>query len=102
MKVLLAEDDQLIRDGLAEILNREGYTVIHADDGEAALELFQSEAPDFVCLDIMMPKMSGYDACKRMRAARPTVPIIIISAISRDTPCSTYTHINSFPSDTII
>jgi DNA-binding response OmpR family regulator len=84
MKVLLAEDDQLIRDGLAEILGREGYTVIHADDGETALERFASESPDFVCLDIMMPKVSGYDACKRMRAARPGVPIIFISAKSEE------------------
>ena len=84
MKVLLAEDDQLIRDGLAEILEREGYQVIHAVDGEAALHAFRSDAPDFVCLDIMMPKVSGFEACKAMRAARPTVPIIFISAKSEE------------------
>ncbi len=84
MKVLLAEDDQLIRDGLAEILEREGYQVIHAADGEAALALFSSATPDFVCLDIMMPKASGYEVCKAMRAARPTVPIIFISAKSEE------------------
>ncbi len=84
MKVLLAEDDQLIRDGLAEILNREGYSVVHAGDGEDALDLFRSETPDFVCLDIMMPKISGYDVCKKMRVARPQVPIIFISAKSEE------------------
>lgn len=84
MKVLLAEDDQLIREGLAEILLREGYTVLPACDGEEALNLFASEAPDFVCLDIMMPKVSGYDVCKRMRAARAQVPIIFISAKSEE------------------
>jgi DNA-binding response OmpR family regulator len=84
LKVLLAEDDQLIRNGLAEILKREGYDVVQADDGESALEMFHSESPDFVCLDIMMPKLSGYDACKKMRAARPRVPIIFISAKSEE------------------
>jgi len=84
MKVLLAEDDTLIRDGLAEILSREGYVVVHADDGESALRLFQAEQPDFVCLDIMMPRISGYEACKQMRAVRPNVPIIFITAKSEE------------------
>ena len=84
MKVLLAEDDRFIREGLAEILRSEGYRVFQAEDGEAALELFEAEPPDFVCLDIMMPKLSGYDACKRMRATRPLVPIIFISAKSEE------------------
>jgi len=84
VKVLLAEDDMFIREGLAEILRLEGYRVVLASDGESALGLFESESPDFVCLDIMMPKASGYDVCRRMRAARPTVPIIFISAKSEE------------------
>ena len=84
MKVLLAEDDQFTREGLAEILRGEGYRVIEAENGEAALELFEADPPDFVCLDIMMPKLSGYDACKQMRATRPLVPIIFISAKSEE------------------
>ena len=84
MKVLLAEDDPLIRDGLTEILENEGYSVVQAADGDRAMELFGTESPDFVCLDIMMPKTSGYDACKKMRAARPRVPIIFISAKSEE------------------
>lgn len=84
MKVLLAEDDKFIREGLAEILRIEGYRVVLAGDGESALRLFESESPDFVCLDIMMPKASGYDVCRRMRAARPLVPIIFISAKSEE------------------
>ena len=84
MKVLLAEDDTFIRDGLAEILLGEGYQVVSAVDGESALRLFESENPDFVCLDIMMPKLSGYDVCKQIRAARPAVPIIFISAKSEE------------------
>ena len=84
MKVLLAEDDRFIREGLAEILQGEGYRVVHAEDGRTALELFSSESPDFVCLDIMMPELSGYDVCKKIRNLRPTVPIIFISAKSEE------------------
>ncbi len=84
MKVLLAEDDKYIREGLAEILLGEGYRVIEAADGQAAVELFEAESPDFVCLDIMMPKLSGYDVCRKMRAASPHVPIIFISAKSEE------------------
>ena len=84
MRVLLAEDDKFIREGLAEILSSEGYRVIEACDGQAAMELFESQAPDFVCLDIMMPKLGGYDVCRKMRAANPRVPIIFISAKSEE------------------
>jgi len=82
MKVLLAEDDHLTRQGLAEILQAEGYEVVESEDGRSALELFQAESPDFVCLDIMMPEINGYDVCRRMRDARPGVPIIFITAKS--------------------
>jgi two-component system alkaline phosphatase synthesis response regulator PhoP len=68
MKVLVAEDDTNIRKGLADILRNEGYTPLEAADGEQALRLFESEAPDFVCLDIMMPGRSGYDVCRQIRA----------------------------------
>jgi two-component system, OmpR family, alkaline phosphatase synthesis response regulator PhoP len=84
VKVLLAEDDKFIREGLEEILLGEGYRVVSAADGELAMRLFESENPDFVCLDIMMPKLSGYEVCKRIRAARPAVPIIFISAKSEE------------------
>jgi len=84
MKVLLVEDDQHIRQGLAEILETEGYAVLEAADGQAAMELFAAETPDFVCLDIMMPKLSGYDVCKRIRAENAEVPIIFISAKSEE------------------
>lgn len=84
MKVLIAEDDQLIRVGLAEILQREGYTVVDAENGEQAIEQFRSESPDFVCLDIMMPKLSGYGVCETIRASDPNVPIIFITAKSEE------------------
>ena len=84
MKVLLVEDDLHIRRGLAEILQGEGYAVLEAADGEAAMELYAAESPDFVCLDIMMPKLSGYDVCRKIRAHDASVPIIFISAKSEE------------------
>lgn len=80
MKVLVAEDDQNIREGLAEILRREGYSVLHASDGAVALETWRREQPDIICLDVMMPKRSGYDVCKIIREENPDVPILFISA----------------------
>lgn len=80
MKVLLVEDDPLTRTGLAEVIRSEGYSVIEAADGEIALRLFFAESPDFVCLDIMMPKLNGYDLCRKIRAENPSIPIVFISA----------------------
>ena len=84
MKVLIAEDDNHIRDGLAAILADEGYDTITAVDGRDALARFQAEAPHFVLLDIMMPGQSGYDVCREIRARSPDVPIIFISAKSEE------------------
>ncbi len=80
MKVLIAEDDRFTREGLAEVLETEGYQVISAMDGAEAIRLFQVHSPDFVCLDIMMPARSGYEVCRTIRAASPDVPIIFVSA----------------------
>jgi DNA-binding response OmpR family regulator len=80
MKVLVAEDDRYTREGLVEVLEAEGYRVIAAVDGTDAIRLFREQAPDFVCLDIMMPGHSGYEACRSIRAISGDVPIIFISA----------------------
>ena len=80
MKVLVAEDDRFTREGLAEVLEAEGYRVIAAVDGTDAIRLFREQSPDFVCLDIMMPGHSGYEACRSIRAISSDVPIIFISA----------------------
>lgn len=84
MKVLIAEDDDNIRNGLAELLLNEGYTPIVAKNGQEALDLFGTRAPDFVCLDIMMPGMNGYDVCREIRKANAAVPVIFISAKSEE------------------
>ncbi|MEI6085269.1 MAG: response regulator transcription factor [Verrucomicrobiota bacterium] len=84
MKVLIAEDDLHTRRGLAEILDAEGYRTILAKDGREAVTLIEREKPDFICLDIMMPGLNGYDVCREIRKKNPTVPIIFISAKSEE------------------
>ena len=84
MKVLVAEDDALTRDGLAEVLSGEGYQVTLAEDGTQAIELFRKVQPDFVCLDIMMPGSSGFEVCKAIRSDDENIPIIFISAKSEE------------------
>jgi len=84
MKVLIAEDDDHIRNGLAEVLQGEGYQTITARDGQEALDLFARIRPDFVCLDIMMPGVDGYEACRRIRRTDANVPVIFISAKSEE------------------
>jgi two-component system, OmpR family, alkaline phosphatase synthesis response regulator PhoP len=84
MKVLLAEDDRHIREGLRDILIAEGYQAITARDGREALQLFIAEAPHFVLLDIMMPGANGYDVCREIRARNAEIPIIFISAKSEE------------------
>ncbi len=84
MKVLIAEDDANTRAGLEEILRAEGYETIGAANGAEALELFRVESPEFVCLDIMMPEISGYDVCRRIRDTDAEVPVIFISAKSEE------------------
>ena len=85
MKVLIAEDDRFTREGLSELLEGEGYQVVTAADGTGAVQQFRDQQPDFVCLDIMMPGQSGYEACRSIRSASPDVPIIFISAKAEET-----------------
>lgn len=84
MRVLIAEDDLHIRNGLVEILRAEGYETIAARDGDEAWRLFSEGAPDFVCLDIMMPGTDGYEVCRRIRRIDEDVPIIFLSARSEE------------------
>ena len=84
MKILVAEDDLNILNGIVEIFEMEGYETISARNGNEALKLFKSENPDFVCLDIMMPGISGYDVCREIRKSSSAIPIIFISAKSEE------------------
>ncbi len=78
-KVLLAEDDESFIDALVIGLAREGFAVTVARDGNEALRLFASVEPDLVLLDLMLPRLSGIDVCRSIRA-RSSVPIIMVTA----------------------
>jgi two-component system, OmpR family, response regulator RegX3 len=78
-KVLLAEDDESFVDALVIGLSREGFDVTVARDGNEALRLFASVEPDLVLLDLMLPRLSGIDVCRSIRA-QSSVPIIMVTA----------------------
>lgn len=84
LKLLIAEDDANIARGLAELLSGEGYQVHVAADGQAALDLFRAERPDLVLLDIMMPRMNGYDVCREIRRTDAHTAILFLSAKSEE------------------
>jgi len=77
--ILLVDDEASVRKVLTFPLERDGYTVIQAADGEEALERFEAQPVDLVVLDIMLPKLDGLEVCKRLRATS-TVPIIMLTA----------------------
>ena len=79
-RILVAEDDANIRLGLVATLESEGYSVTAAVDGEQALRLYPQERYDCVILDVMMPRMSGYDACRSLRERDKRVPVLFLTA----------------------
>ncbi len=80
MKILIAEDDPVTLDSIDACLQSEGFSTCLAVNGKIAVELWESEEPDLVCLDIMMPELDGYDVCRRIREADKTLPILFLSA----------------------
>ena len=77
MKVLVVDDEKLIRDVIKEYLVNEDYTVVEAENGEEAVEICNKEDIDIIVLDIMMPKMDGYTAYRKIRQVK-TIPTIIL------------------------
>jgi DNA-binding response OmpR family regulator len=77
--ILLVDDEDSVQKLLAYPLERDGYTVIPAQDGEEALARFQSEQVDLVVLDVMLPRLDGLEVCRRLRA-QSSVPIIMLTA----------------------
>ncbi len=79
MRILVVDDDPPSVKMISFLLREEGYDVISTDNGLEALELVDSEAPDLVVLDVMMPNLDGFEVCRRMRQ-RTDVPILFLSA----------------------
>ena len=77
--ILIVEDDKTLLDVLKYNLIKEGYTVVTAVDGVQAIEVAQSEKPDLIVLDIMLPKLDGFEVCRILRKEM-TVPILMLTA----------------------
>ena len=78
--VLIVEDERAIVEILKFNLQREGYETLEALDGETGLELASTRDPDLILLDVMLPKMNGFDVCAALRRAGSSVPILMLTA----------------------
>jgi len=85
-RILVVDDEIYIVHILDFSLGMEGYEVLTALDGEQALERLKSDKPDLIVLDIMMPKLDGYEVCKTIKAnaATQNIPVILLSAKGRN------------------
>jgi DNA-binding response OmpR family regulator len=83
---LVAEDDRFLRKAAEMALKRQGYTVLTAADGEEALRAAQSELPDLILLDLIMPKLNGFDVLQALKKEAPTaqIPVIVLSNLGQD------------------
>ncbi len=78
-KILVVDDDPKILKALDQALRKEGYDVFRAADGEEALQVVRSSDPDLIILDIMLPKLDGFEVCAKLRTLS-NVPVLILSA----------------------
>ncbi|MBM3319774.1 MAG: response regulator [Candidatus Eisenbacteria bacterium] len=85
-KILVVDDEVYILHILDFSLGAEGYEVLTAADGEEAVRLARTEKPDLIVLDIMMPKVDGFEACRRLKADPETspIPVILLTAKGRE------------------
>jgi DNA-binding response OmpR family regulator len=84
MKVLVVEDDPGILRTVADNLRFEQYDVVTATDGESAYVIHQTEQPDLIVLDLMLPRMSGLELCRRLRTEDVQVPVLMLTARSEE------------------
>jgi DNA-binding response OmpR family regulator len=90
-KILIAEDEPDIRDLVAFTLRFAGYEVVAASNGEEAVDLAPRENPDLILMDVRMPRMTGYDACRMMKANPDLkdIPIVFLSAKGQESEIQT-------------
>ena len=80
MKILIVEDEQRLREGLVDLLSAADHEVTAVGDGRSALEVGMADPFDLVLLDLMLPPVDGIEVCRRLRQARPTLPILMLTA----------------------
>ena len=85
-RILVAEDDRFLRKAAEMALKRQGYTVLTAADGEEALRAARSVLPDLILLDLIMPKLNGFDVLQALKkeAATAKIPVIVLSNLGQD------------------
>ena len=83
-RVLIADDIQQNRELLEAYLADEGYQILMAADGQQTMQMVDEHQPDLILLDIMMPRMSGYEVCARIKAdaAKRMIPVLIVTALN--------------------
>jgi two-component system response regulator RegX3 len=80
VRILVVEDEAALRDGIVDLLTADGHEVAAASDGLMGLEAGLRDPFDVVVLDLMMPRLDGMEVCRRLRAARPGTPILMLTA----------------------
>ena len=86
LKILVVEDDEFLQKILVTKFTKEGFAVKAASDGEQALKMVNEDVPDLVLLDLILPKMTGFDVLTEIRVAAPTknLPVIILSNLGQE------------------
>jgi len=85
-KIVVADDDRMFRKAAETTLRRQGYAVTTASDGEEALQLIRSERPDIIVLDLIMPKIQGFDVLQVLKQDSVTaaIPVIVLSSLTQE------------------
>ena len=85
-RIIVADDDRMFRKAAETTLRRQGYEVTTASDGEEALQLIRSERPDMIVLDLIMPKLQGFDVLTILKqdALTSAIPIIVLSSLAQE------------------
>ncbi len=85
-KIVVADDDRMFRKAAETTLRRQGYAVTTASDGEEALQLIRAERPDIIVLDLIMPKLQGFDVLQVLKQDSLTaaIPVIVLSSLMQE------------------
>jgi DNA-binding response OmpR family regulator len=82
--VLVTDDDPTVREVVADYLRRDGHEVVQAATGDEALRLVDQRTPELVVLDLMLPGIDGIEVCRRLRASRPSLPVLMLTALGEE------------------
>lgn len=100
-KILIIDDEPDFVEVVKKYLEKEGFTVDAAYDGDAGLEKVKKTRPDGIILDVMMPGRNGYEVCKVLKAdpAYASIPVILLTAVASHVPSTRFTHYDGMSTD---